>query len=148
MIEDMFYDGNHGLVYTKQSHWPKVCKLGFDRSYHSCYNLKGEGKQTISTIAPLFNYDSTTYPYLLCRTNWLYIIDVKTFEVVEMYHVDLTFSKTQAYYSYRSVTSQKPGNLVTFGARSSSSNYYSGKVFELQIKPEILEQLTNLHKAD
>ncbi len=85
-VEDMAFDHNLGLVYIRQSQWPKVCKIKNGQkeaqSFTSCFMIEGNGLGNINTLTPLHGYNSVTYPYLLLRSDYLHIIDVKTFEVL------------------------------------------------------------------
>ncbi len=47
----------------------------------------------------------------------------------------------------KSIVSTKPGNMVTFGPRQ-SGDYWNSYLFELQIKADYIDYLTNLHKDD
>ena len=82
----MIYDTQYGHLFVEMGSSDKVCKREKESKIMDCFVVPGDGRQNINSITPLFGYNFKTYPFYLVRSNRLYIVDMKNYEIVEIWH--------------------------------------------------------------
>ena len=148
-VWSMFYDSANanGIVYLKKEirSW-SVCNTKEKELYKAnCKILTESSTSNVATLTPFGGYNAQSYPFLLLRTERLYVIDTQSMGIYQFNTNDYGMKRSSSSSRYANTVAVSQNTLVGIGQESSIGGNSNFPVNKYVLTDDAFNKLKTFH---